>query len=209
MPHQGKFIVFEGGEGSGKSTQASRLNEFLQQRGIVTLLTREPGGTKSAELIRKLLVEGSVDKWVPLTELLLYIAARVEHIERVIKPALQQGTWVICDRFTDSTIAYQGYGHGLDIHTIQQLHALSCPDIAPDITLLLDIDAKDGLERANLRQGSETRYEQMHLDFHQRIREGFLKLAKNSKTHHIFNATDSIQDLAHSVEKIICDKFSL
>jgi dTMP kinase len=173
----GKFITFEGGEGAGKSTQIGRLAEWLRGRGKEVILTREPGGTPNAEEIRALVVKGNTDKWFPVSELLLYMAARYDHIERVIKPALKVGKYVLCDRFIDSTVAYQGWGHGLDMNLINQLIDLVSKAAQPDITFLLDLKAEEGMKRAIGRHGLEDRYEKLGLDFHERVREGFLAIA--------------------------------
>lgn len=174
-----RFITFEGGEGAGKSTQVKRLAERLRAATIDPVLTREPGGCPGAEDIRALLVQGEPGRWSPLTEALLNYAARREHLDRTILPALKAGRWVISDRFADSTVAYQGYGHGLGAETIARIHALVVGDFAPDLTLILDIPVKAGLERAIARTGNETRYERMDGGFHERMRQGFLDIARH------------------------------
>ncbi len=186
------FITFEGGEGVGKSTQIALLADYLKTKGNQVLTTREPGGTPNAESIRQLLVEQREEAWEPISELMLYLAARKEHVEKVISPALKQGTWVLCDRFSDSTIAYQGYGHGLDIAFIQQLTNLSMNHFSPDLTLLLDIPPKQGVARAKSCSGQEVRYEQMNMDFHERVRQGFLDLASQHPKR--FITIDATQD---------------
>ncbi|MEK7821242.1 MAG: dTMP kinase [Pseudomonadota bacterium] len=173
-----RFITFEGGEGAGKSTQVKRLAERLRAATIDPVLTREPGGCPGAEDIRALLVQGEPGRWSPLTEALLNYAARREHLDRTILPALKAGRWVISDRFADSTVAYQGYGHGLGAEIIAKIHALVVGDFAPDLTLILDIPVKAGLERAVARAGNETRYERMDGGFHERMRQGFLDIAR-------------------------------
>lgn len=173
-----RFITFEGGEGAGKSTQVKRLAERLRAATIDPVLTREPGGCSGAEDIRALLVQGEPGRWSPLTEALLNYAARREHLDRTILPALKAGRWVISDRFADSTVAYQGYGHGLGAEIIAKIHALVVGDFAPDLTLILDIPVKAGLERAVARAGNETRYERMDGGFHERMRQGFLDIAR-------------------------------
>ena len=144
-----QFITLEGGEGTGKTTQAKRLAATLEKRGIETVVTREPGGSPGAEQIRRLLVEGEPGRWDPLTETLLLFAARADHIARTIKPALASGKWVISDRFTDSTYAYQGAGRGMDRETIRRIETISVADFRPNLTLILDLPAAIGLERAN------------------------------------------------------------
>lgn len=174
----GKFITFEGGEGAGKSTQIHRLAEWLKAQGKDVVITREPGGTVHAESIRELVVQGATDRWLPVSELLLHTAARYDHIERLIKPALIAGNYVLCDRFVDSTIAYQGWGHGIRTERIEGLMKVAIANFTPDITFILDIDVNTGMERAAARKGKEDRYERLGVDFHQRVRQGFLSIAK-------------------------------
>lgn len=176
---KGGFITLEGGEGAGKSTQIQRLAAALKQAGHNVITTREPGGSPGAEAIRALLVEGAVDRWDAVTELLLHYAARRDHLAQTILPALQSGTWVICDRFADSTMAYQGYGLSLGRDVVEHAHALAVGDTRPDLTVILDIPLDVGLARAKERDGDDAnRYERMDRDFHQRIRDGFLDIAK-------------------------------
>ena len=173
----GKLITFEGGEGAGKSTQVMRLASTLRAKGIEPVLTREPGGAPGAEEIRALLVQGSPGRWTPTTEALLHYAARGDHLERTILPALGAGRWVVSDRFADSTMAYQGYGHKLGRATIESLHQLVVGDLAPHLTLILDIPVAEGLKRAAARASPDTRYERMDGAFHERLRQGFLEIA--------------------------------
>ncbi|MEL0105891.1 MAG: dTMP kinase [Rhodospirillaceae bacterium] len=175
---KGKFITFEGGEGSGKSTQIKLLVQSLKEAGIDVLQTREPGGSPGAEIIRHLLVEGDPDQWDGLTEALLNYSARHEHLRETVQPALEAGKWVVSDRFADSTFAYQGYGHGLDLETIRRLHELVVGDFKPDLTLILDVPVDIGLSRAASRNDQEDRYERMDIEFHERVRQGFLEIAK-------------------------------
>ena len=179
---RGRFITFEGGEGAGKSTQIRVLAAALEQAGKAVCLTREPGGSDGAEQIRELLVTGDPDRWDAMTELLLLYAARRDHVRRLIEPALEKGTWVLCDRFADSTMAYQGYGHGLDRGKIAALHKIVLGDLKPDLTIILDLDPEAGLARTRVsdeaaRRGAEDRFERMKLAFHQRMREGFREIA--------------------------------
>lgn len=178
MP-RGRLITLEGGEGTGKSTLAAGLEDALSRRGIAVERTREPGGTPGAEEIRKLLVEGEADRWEAMSEALLLYAARHDHVERRIKPALDAGHWVICDRFFDSTTAYQGAAGGVDPGTLKTLRTLVLGDFAPDLTLILDLDPKFGLGRAGARGGSEQRFEGKGSEFHQRLRQGFLDIARS------------------------------
>ncbi|HSS84298.1 MAG TPA: dTMP kinase, partial [Reyranella sp.] len=162
----GRFITLEGGEGAGKSTQIARLKDWLEGRGRTVVATREPGGSPGAEMIRKLLVEGPVERWDGTTEALLHFAARREHLRSTVWPALQRGDWVLSDRFDDSTLAYQGYGHGVDRGIFDQLYEVAVGDFRPDLTLILDLPIESGLLRAAARRGTETRYESLPRDFH-------------------------------------------
>jgi dTMP kinase len=174
---RGRFITFEGGEGAGKSTQLRRLAERLRARGLEVVATREPGGSPGAEAIRDLVLNGAADRWSPVTETLLMYAARRDHIERVIAPALARRAWVVCDRFADSTRAYQGAGGGTDPALIAALEAQVLGEARPDLTLIFDIAPEAGLERAQAR-GGEMRFESKGLAFHQRLRQGFLAIAE-------------------------------
>jgi len=176
-PRRGRFITIEGGEGAGKSTQAERLGRALRARGLSVLCTREPGGSPGAEAVRRLLVDGDPGRWDAMTEALLHFAARRDHAVRVIAPALARGDWVICDRFVDSTMAYQGYAQGLGREAVERLAALVVPDLAPDLTLILDLAPEVGLARAHAR-GVENRYERMDPAFHVRLRDAFLDIAR-------------------------------
>jgi dTMP kinase len=176
---RGKFISFEGGEGAGKSTQAKLLRAALESRGRAVLLTREPGGSPGAEEIRKLLVEGEPERWTPLAETLLFLAARADHVARVIEPALSAGSWVVSDRFADSTFVYQGVARGLGIDSVRRLQQAALRDFAPDLTLVLDIEPREGLGRASARGQAENRFERFDGGFHARLRQGFLDIAAN------------------------------
>ena len=177
---RGRFITLEGGEGSGKSTQAPLLAAALERAGIDTLVTREPGGAPGAESIRPLLVEGAAGRWDALGEALLHYAARRDHLVTTVWPALEAGRWVISDRFADSTMAYQGHGRGLDREAIETLHRLVVGDFQPDLTLIFDLEAEAGLRRAAARGGGEQRYERMDIDFHRRLRRGYLDIARGA-----------------------------
>ncbi len=181
-PHRGRFITLEGGEGAGKSTQLRRLAETLREalraRGLELVTTREPGGSPGAEEIRGLLVTGETGRWSPVTEALLHTAARRDHLERTVWPALEAGNWVLCDRFFDSTMAYQGYGLGLGRELVETLRTAALGGFRPDLTLILDIEVETGLRRAVARHGGEDRYERMDIGFHQRLRDGFLDIAR-------------------------------
>jgi dTMP kinase len=174
----GHFITFEGGEGAGKSTHVRLLAETLRGAGLGVVETREPGGSPGAEQIRELLIHGEVARWDAMTEALLHFAARRDHLARVIRPALASGDWVLCDRFADSTMAYQGYGHGLGREAIEQLTAMTLGALAPDLTVILDLPVGEGLRRAETRKDGGTRYERMDQAFHERLRSGFLAIAE-------------------------------
>ncbi|MDB5397684.1 MAG: thymidylate kinase [Rhodospirillales bacterium] len=177
MAARGKFITLEGGEGAGKSTQAHLLADWLTEKGISVAATREPGGTPSAEEIRSLLVTGETGRWDPLTETLLHYAARREHVARLILPTLESGQWIICDRFVDSTTAYQGYGQGVALATIAKLRQTVLGDFKPDLTLILDVEPETRCTRTAGRPGTEDRYERMNEAFHERVRAGFHAIA--------------------------------
>jgi dTMP kinase len=174
---RGRFITLEGGEGAGKSTLAARLGETLRARGIEVVATREPGGTPAADQIRDLVVRGQGDRWSVLSEALLFAAARNDHLERVIRPALAAGRWVISDRYMDSTHAYQVAGRGLPAETFDALHrAIDAQH--PDLTLILNLDPAAGVGRSRGIAAGESRFEEMDLSFHARVRDDFLALAK-------------------------------
>lgn len=174
---RGCFITFEGGEGVGKSTQIAHLAERLSGLGVDVVATREPGGSAGGEAIRALLVRGAADRWSSLTETLLMNAARRDHVERVIAPALARGAVVLCDRFADSTRAYQGAGGGVQKALIATLEAAVVDETRPDLTLIFDLAPEAGLARAAGRAGAEARFEAKPLDFHERLREAFLAIA--------------------------------
>jgi len=175
------FITFEGGDGSGKSTQVNLLKDYLDNLNFETIKTREPGGTPSAEILRDLLTTGEVEKWTPMSEALLMWAARYEHLIQVIEPALNSGKNVICDRFYDSTYAYQGIAHNLGIDEMEKLKKIIIGNIEPDVTFVLDIDPKVGLKRSLDRSNQENRFESYNIDFHNKIRSAFLEIAKKNK----------------------------
>lgn len=189
MSTRGTFITLEGGEGAGKTTQQKRLAAALEAAGKKVVLTREPGGSAGAEVIRDLLVKGETNRWDALTEAMLLFAARRDHVHKVIEPALSAGAWVISDRFYDSTYAYQGYGLGLDMKVIDKLRELAIGSFAPDITFILDIPVDVGLARV----AAEQRYERMGRDFHERMRAGFLEIAKKETAR--VKVVDACQDI--------------
>lgn len=174
--YQGKFITFEGAEGSGKSTQAALAHDYLRRKKIPVMLLREPGGVKISESIRDLLLDVKNTEMTKECETLLYMAARSQLVEEVLKPALQRGTVVLCDRFLDSTVVYQGFGNGVDVKTIQQIGRFATQGITPDLTILFDIDPRKGLSRTN---AVKDRIELRPLEYHQKVRQGYLSLAKD------------------------------
>jgi len=192
----GKFITFEGGEGAGKSTQVKLLADALSHSGVSVCLTREPGGTPGGEEIRGLLVRGAATRWDAMTEALLHFAARREHLRSLIHPQLAAGTWVISDRFADSTMAYQGYGHQLGREPIEALYALVVGDFHPDLTLILDVPVDVGLQRAAARRDGETRYEDLGQTFHERLHTSFHEIARREpKRCKVIDASGSIDDV--------------
>ncbi|MGY9019210.1 MAG: dTMP kinase [Alphaproteobacteria bacterium] len=204
----GVFITLEGGEGAGKSTQLKLLEERLVTHEIDIVRTREPGGVPSAETIRDLLVNGETDKWRPLTETLLHFAARHEHISRLVQPALDRGQWVLCDRFADSTTAYQGYAQNIDLETIATLYRLAVGNLEPNLTIILDLPVEVGLERAEDRGIGGTRYEKMGIEFHKRLRDGFLRIAANNPHRcSILDATQSIEEISEYIMALVEERF--
>ena len=196
----GRFITFEGGEGTGKSTQVKLLASYLSQSGADVVQTREPGGSPSAEEIRALLVTGAADRWSPLAETLLFYAARVEHWRQIIEPSIARGAHVLCDRFSDSTIAYQAYAGGLDRHMVEQLQRLVMTGVEPDMTIVLDLPVDEGLKRAASRRDSETRFERKGREFHERLRQGFLDIAhRHPNRCFVIDAGQSIERIHSAV----------
>ena len=210
----GFFITLEGGEGSGKTSQINRLAGFLTAEGYKVVTTREPGGTAEGESIRDLLVQRDGGNWSPIAEVLLLFAARIMHIENVIKPELDKGKVVICDRFIDSTIAYQGYGRGMEIEKIKSIQNVITESFVPDLTFILDIDVTVGLERSKKRLATnegydqtEDRFERMDVDFHERLRQGFLDIAKNEPQRcHVLDATQTMDDISENMKQTTIDR---
>ena len=203
----GRFITLEGGEGAGKSTQIARLAAWLKARGHDVLTTREPGGAPGAEMIRKLLVEGPAERWDGTTEALLHFAARRDHLRATVWPALERGAWVVSDRFADSTRAYQGYGHGLDLESLDRLYEFAVYGFHPDLTVILDLPVETGLARAAARRGTETRYERLPRDFHERVRNGFLEIAKNEpKRCAVVDASKDIDGIASAIARAVAER---
>lgn len=205
---RGFFITFEGGEGAGKTTQINLVSDYLTQNGYEVITTREPGGTPEAEKIRKLLVTSDGGNWSPEAEILLFFTARVMHLRDLILPALEQGKIVICDRFTDSTRAYQSYGRGYDPEKIETIKKLVMGDLEPDLTIIFDIDPEIGIKRSLDRNGSdaqsEVRFEKADMDFHKRMREGYLKIAKTFPDRcKVINASIQQENILDSIIKIL------
>jgi dTMP kinase len=204
---RGRFITFEGGEGAGKSTQVKRLAERLSAGGREVVTTREPGGSPGAESIRDIVLKGAADRWSPVTEALLMYAARRDHIERVIRPALARGAWVICDRFADSTRAYQGGAGGVDAALIDALEAHVLDDARPDLTLVFDLPPEVGLERAHARAGAEMRFESKGVAFHTRLREAFRAIAAAEPERCVLiDATGAMDAVAAAVWRAVEDR---
>lgn len=213
---RGKFITFEGGEGSGKSTQIKMLGDFLHQRKINNILSKEPGGTEIGQELRRLLVTGDKDKFDAVAECLLYYADRRIHLTNKVWPALNDGVWVLSDRFADSTVAYQYYGYEKKVswNSLQMLYDVTVGDFKPDLTILFDLDPKVGLERSYKKalgmDVKETRFEDRGLEFHNRLREGYLELAAQDKKRFVvLNANKSIEDLHHEVIRVIAERFKI
>ena len=201
---KGRFITLEGGEGTGKSTQVRKLADWLTPRVGEVVVTREPGGSPGAEAIRALLVNGAVDRWSAQTETLLMYAARRDHIERVIEPALSAGKWVVCDRFHDSTRAYQGAAGGADPALIRALEDHVVGPILPDLTLVLDLPVEAGLKRAAGRGGGEHRFETKGEVFHARLRQAFLEIAEREPERCVvINAAGDIDAVALAISQAV------
>ena len=203
MNPQTKFITLEGGEGSGKSTNIEYICSLLEQYGVDYVLTREPGGTEIAEKIRALLLDHHDESLAPMAELMLIFAARAQHIEKVIKPALANGQWVVCDRFTDATYAYQGVGRDLGVERIEQLEQLVQGSLRPDKVILLDLDVKLGFERV-VQRGEKDRFEVEELAFFERVREGYHQRASQNKASYaIVDASQTLDKVQQDLSKII------
>jgi dTMP kinase len=201
----GIFVTFEGGEGSGKSTQLKLLASALTAQGHRVVQTREPGGTPEAEALRSLLVSGDTGRWTAEAEALLNYAARDSHLQKIIRPALASGQTVLCDRFMDSTRAYQGYAGGCDMRLLDALETSIIGDTRPNLTLIFDLDPVEGLARAKARNdGYEDRYERKGIAFHQALRRGFLKIAEGDPARcRVIVATGSVDAVAARVQKAL------
>ena len=199
------FITLEGPEGSGKSTQIKRLAKHLEEIGYSVITTREPGGTPISDQIRQVLVRMENKELHPRTEMLLFLAARAQLVEQVIKPALQEGKIILCDRYGDSTLAYQGYGHGLDLEQLHQMLDFATDHLKPDLTILLDLDVKTGLMRKKAKD-EWNRLDAYEALFHERVREGYLRLAREEPERwRIVDASQAIDAVQEDLFQIILD----
>jgi dTMP kinase len=212
---RGRFITLEGGDGAGKSSQINLLEAKLKHLGEHVIVTREPGGSPGAEAVRALLVERRDHGWTPLTEAFLHSAARAEHVAATVRPALARGEWVISDRFSDSTLAYQSYGLGVPKPTVMALTKLATGGLKPDLTLILDLPVDAGLARAGRRIAAasgpaEDRYERMSGDFHERLRRGFRAIAKaEPRRCRIIDASGTVDEVAVRVWAAVAKRFKL
>ena len=217
---RGKFITFEGGEGGGKTTQAAILAERLRRIGRNVLQTREPGGTPRAEAIREVLLSGKAKKFGPLGEAVLFYAARESHLELAIRPALERGTWVICDRFSDSTRAYQGAAGGLPLYVVETMDRAVVGSTLPDLTIIFDLPPELGLKRAAERKAQDAsgeaggnapdRFETMNMAFHRSLREEFLAIAKaEPKRCVVIDASETPLRVEDKIWAIVRERFSL
>ena len=210
------LISFEGGDGSGKTTQLKLLEGYLAPLGKVCLSTREPGGTTLGRMIREVLLEVGEEEISPPTELFLYLADRAHHVREVIQPALKSGKIVLCDRFTDSTLAYQGYGRGVDLNMLRDLNQVASFGVTPDLTLLLDCPVEIGLTRTAQRvveqrssNRREDRFEREEIVFHERVRRGFLELAQAEPTRiHTLDASCPVQEVHEDIRRIVDEKLA-
>ncbi len=204
----GKFITFEGGEGAGKSTQARLLKNSLQENGHEVVLTREPGGLPGAEEIRQLLVEGEPERWTPLTETLLFLAARSDHIARLIRPSLESEKWVVCDRFSASTLVYQGIARGVGVDTVNALQNAIPGMIFPDLTIILDVTPEIGLTRVGTRvEDIETRFEKFDGKFHDTLRVAFRELSESrGKNCVLVDGGQELEVVANKIWQIVQER---
>jgi dTMP kinase len=204
-----QFVTFEGGDGTGKTTQVNAAESYLLRRSQACLATREPGGTALGKLIRKVLLEVGESEIAASTELFLYLADRAQHVKQVVAPALTEGKIVLCDRFTDSTLAYQGYGRGIDLAWLRRLNDTASGGLRPHLTLLLDCPVETGLARAAGRrdqagEASEDRFEREELEFHQRVRSGFLEMARGEpERFRVVDASRSVSETAEQIREIM------
>jgi dTMP kinase len=206
----GRFITFEGGDGTGKTTQVRRLGDVLAARGLDVVLTREPGGSPGSEEIRRLLVDGAAGRWDALTETLLHLAARREHIVRTIQPALDTGRWVISDRFADSTVAYQGCAQSVGPDRVRALNAAVLGELRPDLTLILDLAPEHALARMRARGAPPDRYDSMDVNFHRRLRDAFTDIAASEPDRCVLiDASAPEDEVASRIAAVVVARFAL
>ena len=211
---RGRFITFEGGEGVGKSTQIKLLQTHLERLGHKTIVTRNPGGTAGGQLIRELVLKGDVGRWTAMTEVLLMTADRAQHVEELILPSHEQGVWVLCDRFYDSSIVYQGAARGVGVDKVKELQKLALGDIKPDLTILMDMDVDKGLGRAVAREGAsadaEDRFERMDRSLHETIRQTYLTLARKEQDRfEVVDADNSVEAIEALIWQTLKDHTGL
>lgn len=207
---QGKFITLEGGEGAGKSTQVKNLCAFLKARGVEVLQTREVGGVPTAEELREFWLSKGEGHWDSVTELMLIMAARREHLVKKIWPALAAGYWVVSDRFVDSSRAYQGVAMGLGLEKVEAVYRQIAPDFLPDMTLLLDLPASAGLARVAARGGQDDRYQQKKIAFHEKLREAYVTLARQESARwRVIDASADADAVTAQIERVVAEGFSL
>ena len=209
MTKNGLLITFEGGEGSGKTTQSEILYNTLLEKGFDAIKTREPGGTQLAEIIREILVQGESNKIDNVSELFLFAAARADHVQKVIKQCLNDNKIVICDRFIDSTLAYQGYAGRLDLNIVKEVNNISIDKIYPDLTFVFDINPTQGIERALKENNEETRFEEKDIMYHKKIRDGYMNIARdNPHRCVVMNGTDDIKQISKKILEITLNKIN-
>ncbi len=209
MTQNSLLITFEGGEGSGKTTQSQILYNTLKEKGFEVIKTREPGGTKFAETIREILVQGESNKINNISELLLFAAARADHVQKVIKECLKDNKIVICDRFTDSTLAYQGYAGNVDLDLVKEVNRISIGEISPDLTFIFDIDPTLGIERALGENNKETRFEEKDIMYHKKIRDGYMDIARDNPDRCVvINGTIDIEQISKKILELTLDKIN-
>lgn len=194
------FITFEGGEGTGKTTQINILKKYLEDQGLEVIITREPGGVISAENIRAVIFDNEID---PITETMLYAAARREHYIKKIKPALDAGKIVICDRFIDSSIVYQGIVRGVGVDLVENINKYAINNVEPDLTIFFDLDSETGLKRVSLRNEQMNRFDKESLDFHLKVRKGYNLLSKTRNRFVLIDASKSIEDVTKQIINIM------
>lgn len=204
------MIVIDGMDGSGKGVQTRRLCDSLIKAGHKAVLTREPGGSRGAEEIRRLLVEGEPNKWDSMTELLLMYAARRSHLVSTILPAIQNGTWVVCDRFADSSRAFQGIAGELGLAVVEEIHRIAVGDFKPDLTIILDVPVKVALERASARGGIEDRFERKGVAYHERVREAFIKISQSdSEKYALIDGSMTMDQVTTAILQVIESRLHL